>query len=146
MGQFSWITSDTDRSVLCDGTVKVKMLSPDGREFEETNYAGYGVFGGTDYFALVAELNGKEGREAGIDLLFNPDGNPHGVAHLADELGVVLPKIVSINARGDYDDYSPTESCPEQGWRQYDEEEEEQCSWCGENVNHCGCDEDEEYL
>ena len=145
MGQFSWITSDTDRSVLCDGSVKVKMLSPDGREFEETNYAGYGVFGGQDYFALVAELNGKTTREEGIDLLFNPDGNPNGVAHLADELGVKLPKIVSINATGSYDDYSPTESCPEQGWRQYDEEEDT-CYYCDEPTGYCSCDDEEEYL
>ena len=141
MGQFSWITSDTDRSVLCDGTVKVKMLSPDGRVFEETNYEGYGVFGGMDYFALVAELNGKgTDRQEGIDLLFKD--NPRGSAALATESGIELPKIVSIDARGGYDNYAPTESCPEQGWRQHDDAED-RCPDCGDLVAYCYCEADE---
>jgi len=145
MGQFSWITSDTDQSVLCDGSVRSKMLSPDGREFPEHNYEGYGVFDGMDYFDLVAELNGKETRQEGIDLLFQGD-NRSGVAIVAaSEYGVKLPKIVSIDAKGSWEDYAHSESCPEQGWRQHDEEEDT-CSWCGENPDHCGCDEDDEYL
>lgn len=144
MGQFSWITSDTDRSVLCNGSVPVKMLSPDGRVFEERGYEGYGVFGDKDYFVLVAELNGLgDNRQDGIDLLFK-DNSP-GDPMVASERGVKLPKIVSINAQGSWGDYAQTKSCPEQGWRQYDEPEDT-CSWCGEDPDHCGCDEDDEYL
>ena len=135
MGQFSWITSDTDKSVLCDGTVKVKMLSPDGRVFEERNYEGYGVFGGMDFYALVAELNGKgNDRQDGIDLFFadNQGGDPV----------VVLPKIVSIDAVEEFDMYPESRSCPEQGWRQYDEEDT--CYYCGEELDYCTCDEDDD--
>lgn len=146
MGQFSWITSDTDQSVLCDGSVRSKMLSPDGRVFPEHNYEGYGVFDGKDYFELVAELNGKTTRQEGIDLLYQGE-NRNGIAAIAvSEYGVVLPKIVSIDAQGEFESYCESESCPEQGWRDHAEEEAETCSWCGENVDHCGCDEEEEYL
>ena len=59
--------------------------------------------------------------------------NPGGSATVAAANGVVLPKIVSINALGDYDDYDHTESCPNQGFNDYEDDT---------------CDEeyDEEYL
>jgi hypothetical protein len=141
---FSWITSDTKRSILVDGTVPVKMISPDGREFEERNYEGYGVFGGVDFYSLVAELNGKgTDRIDGINLVFNSiGGNPNGVAKLAADNGVVLPKLVSIDFRGDYEDVPHTESCPNQGF--FDDDDENTCNWCGEDLEYCTCDEDEE--
>ena len=60
MGMFSWITSDTERSFLVDGSVAVKMLSPTGEVFEERNYEGYGMFGDMDYFLLLAQLNSND--------------------------------------------------------------------------------------
>jgi len=142
MGQFSWITSDTDKSVLTDGSVKVKMLSPDGRVFEETNYEGYGVFGGMDYFALLAQLNSRVTRQDGIDLLF--EDNQNGLASVAAERGLRLPKIVSIDAVGEYEDFAHTESCPNQGWS--DHAEEGGCYYCGEQEGYCTCDDEDEYL
>jgi len=119
------------------------MLSPDGRVFPEHNYEGYGVFDGMDYFALLAQMNKRVTRQDGIDLFFTD--NPNGVASLAASYGLLLPKIVSIDAEGDYEDFSHSESCPEQGWRDHNEEDE-QCSWCGENPDHCSCDEEGDYL
>ena len=145
MGMFSWITSDTKKSVLVDGSVPVKMLSPDGRVFEEENYEGYGVFGGKDYFSLVAELNGKKTREHGIDLLFKGENNNGSSEFAAGEYGIKLPKIISIHGEEDYNSHPHTESCPEQGFRDWDDVSTN-CSWCGENEEYCTCDEDGEYL
>lgn len=62
MGYFSWKTSDTKRSIpnrySSRDTFPVFMVLPDGRIFREDDYEGYGVFGGRDFFGLVAELNG----------------------------------------------------------------------------------------
>jgi len=63
MGFFSWITSDTKRSIPnvyqnTHPTFPVHMITEDGRVFTETKYEGYGVFGGKDFYVLAAELNG----------------------------------------------------------------------------------------
>ena len=61
MGFFSWKTSDTDRSI-CNRyssreTFPVYVLCPGGGCIEETDYDGYGHFGGRDIYALVARWN-----------------------------------------------------------------------------------------
>ena len=62
MGFFSWITSDTNESIANRysnrPTFTVHMITEDGRVFTEPEYEGYGVFGGKDFYALAAELNG----------------------------------------------------------------------------------------
>lgn len=67
MGFFSWLTSDTQRSIPSSyslrSTFKVHMITEDGRVFTEDNYDGYGVFGGKDFYALAAELNGFKGED-----------------------------------------------------------------------------------
>lgn len=124
MGFFSWMTCDTDESIanrFSDREVfKVHMITPDGRSFTETCYDGYGVFGGKDFYELLAELNGiiesngdRSIRSMGIGLSFheNPSGD--------DTAGVVYPKFVK-ELSGDISElYSslpnPT-SCPDQGF------------------------------
>lgn len=87
MGYFSWCTSDTRKSIgigleneVTAG--EVYLLNPFGAPYKETNYDGYGVFGGQDVYALVAKWNAPEQckddngdwlpddkiRELGIDL------------------------------------------------------------------------------
>jgi hypothetical protein len=44
------------------------MTDNAGNQWVEEQYEGYGVFGGKDFFELLAEMNGETGREAGIDL------------------------------------------------------------------------------
>lgn len=72
MGFFSWKTIDTDRSITnrysSRGTFTVYMVDDKGNSWREKNYGGYGEFGGKDFYELLAEMNGKEGRDAGIDL------------------------------------------------------------------------------
>ena len=75
MGTFSWITLDTNQSipnVFCDfECFTVYMHSPDGRVWKDTEYSGYGVFGGKDYFKLMAEINGLCDRLDAINLYYN---------------------------------------------------------------------------
>jgi hypothetical protein len=105
------------------------MITPDGRVFTESDYEGYGVFGGKDFYELLAELNGLgSNRDAGIDLSF--DGNPGG----DDTQGVIYPKLVehlnSENVIEQYNSLPNPKSCEFQGFFYFDGEDE---------------DEDEEY-
>ena len=76
MSFFSFLTADTNVSIKNrysqDGATIVKLIWFDGdklQEVIETQYCGYGVFGGIDYFSLIDSLNGGTGaRERGISL------------------------------------------------------------------------------
>lgn len=77
MGFFSWMTQDTDESIPNNYSGKsmftVYMHDHIGNVWKEDNYDGYGVFGGKDYYELLAEMNGLAGRDDGIKLAFaNP--------------------------------------------------------------------------
>ena len=65
MGFFSWLTSDTKKSIANQHSTKstfpVHMITEDGQIFTENNYDGYGVFGGKDIHVLAAEMNGYKG-------------------------------------------------------------------------------------
>jgi hypothetical protein len=72
MGFFSWMTSDTDESIMSrysDYPVStVYMLSPGGgKSHREDNYEGYGVFGGVDAFVHLAKTNLPAERLEGLD-------------------------------------------------------------------------------
>ena len=74
MGFFSWITQDTKISIpnvhSSQQTFPVTMTDNKGNKWTERGYAGYGEFGGKDFYELLAEMNGKTTREEGIDLAF----------------------------------------------------------------------------
>lgn len=61
MGQFSWISQDTNEQIFNDapaGTQTVHMVDPrDGTDYVETDYDGYGRFGGLDFYALIVDIN-----------------------------------------------------------------------------------------
>lgn len=86
MGFFSWITQDTKRSILNVHTnldFPVMMTDNKGNRWIEGSYGGYGIFGGKDFYVLLAEMNGApiinpddsrkidKIRETGIDLYFS---------------------------------------------------------------------------
>ena len=95
MGFFSWKTSDTGRSIANEyqdarEVFTVFMHDDKGKVWIEESYGGYGVFGGKDYYELLAEMNGfttddvealdREGinvyndfRGIGISLQFHPE-------------------------------------------------------------------------
>ena len=62
MGFFSWKTADTKKSISnmysSRGTKTVYLLRPNGKEpIIETQYEGYGEFGGVDAYEWLAENN-----------------------------------------------------------------------------------------
>lgn len=75
MGLFSWITQDTNQSIPVDGsdrkTFTVYMTDDKGNSWKETNYEGYGEFGGKDFYELLAEMNNLKTRDDGIDISFS---------------------------------------------------------------------------
>lgn len=95
MGFFSFHTNDTGEPIYNAHqserpTRPVFMLMPSGEMFTELYYNGYGVFGGYDFYACVAVLNGhgdewrdahrsakpdalERLREIGIDMAFNSE-------------------------------------------------------------------------
>ena len=142
MGFFSWKTQDTDRSIPSQysnrSTFRVQMLDNKGNVFTETNYEGYGVFGGKDFYELLAEMNGfvsdkyekgtneytNEARGFGISLAFSKD-NHSGVG----TEGVYYPNLVE-EANGWVYEMAGPDSCEFQGYFYYDEDEDEnEDSW-----------------
>lgn len=64
MGFFSWIAQDTNEPIYIDGYQKqgyeqrtYYMWNNKGNYWKEKSYEGYGMFGGKDYYVLLAEMN-----------------------------------------------------------------------------------------
>ena len=107
MGQFSWITQDTGRSISSITPFQVTMTDNKGNKWTENDYEGYGEFNGKDYFSLLSEMNGGDGdRNHGIDLTFGEA--PHISPNLNED-----PTIGWVDEK--------PEHCPNQGWVEYDE-------------------------
>lgn len=78
MGLFSWKTQDTNRSIPSSysnrETFPVTMMDNNGNKWTETEYEGYGVFGGKDFYELLAEMNGEDSdRNIGIELSYGEE-------------------------------------------------------------------------
>jgi hypothetical protein len=86
MGCFSWIAQDTNKPIYMTGYQKpgyeqrtYYMWDDKGNFWKEPSYEGYGVFGGKDYYILLAEMNydfddditDDEKRKCGINIEFN---------------------------------------------------------------------------
>ncbi len=134
MGFFSWKTQDTDKSIpnsySTRSTFRVQMMDNKGNVWTENNYDGYGVFGGKDYYELLAEMNGVVERDKvqlqgeaytdymrgkGIDLAFDNNGSGD---HTED---VLYPNLIEMADGWNYLPGGP-ESCEYQGYF-YDEED-----------------------
>lgn len=89
MGQFSWITQNSDESIYIYEYIPECFIEACGAPtyylwddkmnvWEEKKYEGYGMFGGKDYYVLLAEMNNEYGsdvdeetkRKDGIDIEF----------------------------------------------------------------------------
>lgn len=136
MGFFSWKTQDTDKSIANNysnrNTFRVQMIDNKGNVWTESDYEGYGRFGGKDYYELLAEMNGVveidkvelQGeaytdymRGRGISLAFKDNGS--GVA----TEGVYYPNLVE-QADGWVYEMGGPDSCDFQGYF-YDDEDYE---------------------
>ena len=130
MGFFSWRTQDTDRSIANNystrRTFTVVMIDNKGNKWVEQDYEGYGVFGGKDYYELLAEMNGfvsekgltyeidseaytDEARGFGINLAFKD--NPNGIG----TKGVLYPNLIE-KADGWVYEMAGPDSCENQGY------------------------------
>ena len=55
-GQFSWYTQDSNQQIGSEkeNTLRVVyMIDDKGKKYAESNYEGYGEFGGMDYYELL---------------------------------------------------------------------------------------------
>jgi hypothetical protein len=130
MGFFSWKAMDSNRSISNKysnrGTFKVQMIDDKGNVWTEDDYEGYGVFGGKDFYELLAEMNGVKidddlfdsmtpaqysdwMRSEGINLVFknNPSGD--------HTYGVKYPNLVERADGWSYRHWGP-DSCEDQGY------------------------------
>ena len=77
MGQFSWFTQDTKEAIRekygCSDQFLTTAYMHDhiGNVWEEKLYEGYGVFGGKDYYVLLAEMNNLQVTEEEIEKRFS---------------------------------------------------------------------------
>ena len=155
MGFFSWMTQDTDKSIANEystrRTFPVTMIDDKGNKWDEPNYEGYGLFGGKDYYELLAEMNGcsceLEGekytdnmRSQGINLCFKD--NPSG-EHTP---GVKFPNLVEDSDGWVFVEKGPS-TCPDQGFF-YGDDEGDCCEVCGGELEWGGrclyCEDEEE--
>jgi hypothetical protein len=132
MGYFSWLTSDTQKSVAIEGslkkTIKVKMIDDKGNEYLESNYEGYGVFDGMDFFVLTALMNGYEPKNnQGLELFkgYNLNIEDTKTIEKLRDIGLDLyfdnpkckkPKIVTDKCKTPYKDLPDSKDCPNQGY------------------------------
>jgi hypothetical protein len=79
------------------------MLDDKGNKWKEDNYDGYGVFGGKDYYELLAEMNGKSGRTEGIEIEFGPKSKDIKYPNFYED-----PKWTWVNEQ--------PRNCPDQGY------------------------------
>jgi len=88
MGFFSWKTQDTGRSICNVHSRKkpfiVCMHDNKGNVWTESAYDGYGVFGGMDFYELLAKMNGKETREEGIRIAYSIPPQPYLTPNLTE--------------------------------------------------------------
>jgi hypothetical protein len=133
MGCFSWITQNSNRSIIMDGYGSRRypcrtcyMWDNKGRRWRETSYEGYGVFGGKDFYVLLAEMNKEYSRDIseeqkrteGIHMYFGENG--------FDKSKLLFPNLTDCSS-WTWRNEAP-ESCGNQGsgnWTSFDESESE---------------------
>ncbi len=128
MGHFSWITKEGEPIYHKDSDedlFTVYMHAPDGRRWEEKNYAGLGIFGGKDYWQLLAELNGYPSeldcRIIGMMIFYKDCSNPGELdPPLLDELkkrrDLITYPILTTKANWKGDFTISNEEDPKQGF------------------------------
>ena len=119
MGFFSWMTSDTERSIANRHsnreTFTVYMLSPDGSHLKEDSYDGYGLFGGVDAFVHWMKFNHPEECEGKDDdsirnLAFDYYDKTDGM-----KTNCKYP-LKFCESPCDYEKATASEICPDQGY------------------------------
>lgn len=110
---FSWYTNDTNERIVADVEKTYHLIDNKGNTWSEKCYEGYGKFGGKDFFVLLAEMNGIEGktsedlRLAGIYLYHSGDADSRNAQPF------LSPNIVS-QSYASWENRAPKDD-PEQG-------------------------------
>lgn len=154
MGQFSWFAQDTNHRIVNDEERIIYLVDDKGNKWKENCYDGYGVFGGKDFYELLAEMNGYsyEKREDGSGYIMYPDGYKvltDNVSQDIRHIGVSLAfgtadnndkyypngdnpniKWPSITESGEYVGGIP-EADPDQGFPNIEEEDDDDW-WCND--------------
>lgn len=138
-GQFSWMTQDTDEQIGSErqNTITVYMYDNKGNSWKEDSYEGYGVFGGMDYYDLVAKMNGYteadlvgkfknyDLRQIGIDIAFGKLKTKN------KNRKVLFPALVTDKKynwkRHDFTEQPDND--PNQSWYVEPEDEEDDWDW-----------------
>ena len=115
MGFHSFITTDTERSISNmysdQGAFPVVVVLPDGTQYREDNYEGYGKFGGRSIMSILAEFNHlteDQALEQYVSDSINCPDTDHNLKH---------PNIVELhNADGWVWKDQPLKICPHQGY------------------------------
>jgi len=120
-GQFSWMTQDTNQQIGSqeENMIPVYMFDDKGNYYYESNYDGYGEFGGVDYYELLDKMNGGDGdRSRGIDLAFEK---------IKTNSEILFPALVAKPREFDYKTHDFTQqpkNDPNQSWYMEPEEED----------------------
>ena len=135
-GQFSWMTQDTGEQIGSqdENQIPVYMFDDKGKYYYENDYDGYGVFGGKDYYDLVAEMNGYTADNAEeFGGMFN-DLRGIGIKLAFDELetknengDILFPALVTrpnFNWKS-HDFTQEPKNDPNQSWYEPEKEDEE---------------------
>jgi hypothetical protein len=141
-GQFSWMTQDTGAQIGSNyrNRIEVTMYDNKGNSWLETHYEGYGVFGGKDYYELLAQMNGMPDgdRSDGIELAFPEDGKDEGT--------ILYPALIQNPEEFNYKTHDFTqapEDDPNQSW--YQEEEYDDDDYGNDEEDYDEDDEDNQY-
>ena len=135
-GQFSWMTQDTGEQIGSqdENQIPVYMFDDKGKYYYENDYDGYGVFGGKDYYDLVAEMNGYTADNAEeFGGMFN-DLRGIGIKLSFDELetknengDILFPALVTkpnFNWKS-HDFTQESKNDPNQSWYEPEKEDED---------------------
>lgn len=126
MGFFSWLTSDTEESITNTfsnrGAKTVYLYTPNGKVIEETDYEGYGEFGGKDAYVLLAEWNLPESELVG--LTFDEKRSKGIRLFFRESPPLKYPLKFSFSPDWSYDELEGAKDCPEQGFF-YDDDEDD---------------------
>ena len=128
MGVFSWKTSDTKRSISgrdsSRGAFPVYLVTPQNEKILETQYEGYGIFGGYDAYALLAKwnkpefCNGDVEHDRGIGITIG--------CYDEENARLRYPLKFAENPNANYNELPPAERCEYQGYFYWDDQEDEE--------------------
>lgn len=117
MGQFSWFTMDTHHRIVNGEEHTVYLVDDKGNKWKEERYEGYGVFGGKDFYELLAEMNGYSHKdyEDGSGVISRPDGRKVGTDRVTDDIRHIGIEL-AFGIDGDFNSKYPEGNNPNIKW------------------------------